>query len=131
MGFPISHASPWMELAAAAITGFTLGLTVLPALAPVRLIGWIGWALAAPFAGIWALMTWLVSGHPVWLLTSNMLGPLGWTVLAVVAADILQATMPLTFSKRMIASIVVAPLVAVGVVAGLSAIPWHMLPWAR
>lgn len=128
-GFPFSHTSPWAELGCAGALGFAAGLWILPDPAPIALIGWIGWALLAPLFAIAGLVTWLVSGSFQWFGDLSLLAPLGWTVISVVIADIAQSSLPVTFSRRLAVSCA-APAVGASLVAGLSAVPWHLLPWS-
>jgi hypothetical protein len=129
-GFPLSWSSPWAELGAAAAVGFAAGLTLFPDPAPIRVIGTVGWLLAAPLAGLVALVDWLIGGTLHWPLGLAWLGPLGWAVLSVAIADLLQATLPLTFGRRVLASAAAAPALGFALVAGLSLLPWQHLPWA-
>ncbi|HVL81430.1 MAG TPA: hypothetical protein VM840_07560 [Actinomycetota bacterium] len=129
-GYPLSWSSPWAELAVAAVGGLLLGLYVLPDPAPIRAIGMVGWAVAAPLAAVASIGTWMIDGVLRWPLGAGSLGPLGWAVLSVAIADLLQAVLPLTFGRRVLASAAGGPAGAFLLIGGLSLLPWHLLPWA-
>ncbi|HVE91033.1 MAG TPA: hypothetical protein VNE62_01855 [Actinomycetota bacterium] len=129
-GFPLSHTSPWAELGCAAGIGLLLGVLGLPASDPVRWLGWIPWALLTPVAAVVWAATWAATGAGTWVLGPHLLGPLGWALLSLVVADILQAVLPLSFTRRWLATAVASPALAAGVVWALSHLPWQRLPWS-
>jgi hypothetical protein len=66
-------------------------------------------------------------------LTLGLLGPggvfavTGWVLGTVLAADILQAVLPLTFRQRMIAALVGGPVIAWLALRAVAAVPWSAL----
>ena len=124
-GRPLARMSPWAELAVGALVGLVLGGWLLPELAAVRWLGWVGWLLLAPVAALVAVLAWVGLGEWAWLLGPGSLAPLGWALLGAVAADLLQAVVPWPFARRLVTAGLGGPLVAAVVVVG----PW--LAWTH
>ena len=129
-GFPVAWSSPWAELVVACAAGFAAGWLLLPHPAPVQAIGWVGAILASPVAALVMLVDWLVDGTARWPLGTAWLAPMGWGLLSAATADLFQATLPVTFGRRVVVAAVGGPVVAVALVGLLSMLPWHLLPWA-
>lgn len=117
-GMALSRLSPWAELTGAAVAGGLLGVTVLPAGAALAAVGGVAWLALSPAALAMSLIGWVATGDWLWLLDTSALAPLGWGLIAAVAADGAQAAAPWPFRLRLPAAIAAA--VVVVSLAGLT-----------
>lgn len=118
-GFPLSHTSPWAEVALGTLVGAILG-TLLPDPGWVKVAGVLLWLLLSPAAVPVALLAWILTGTWLWWPASPLLGLLGWGAVGGLVADLVQGFAPLSFPARLGASLGGAGVVvlSVGVLIG-------------